>query len=52
MDDLYRDSFLERTRAFDEADPSRICAWCFRPRNSDECQFAAEHTPYFEMFEQ
>lgn len=30
--------------------PDRICAWCFFPRNSEECRFSAGHTPYREMF--
>jgi hypothetical protein len=40
----------ELTRWEDEQHPQRLCAWCFHPRNSDECQFAAKHTPYREMF--
>jgi hypothetical protein len=42
--------FLNAVRAQDQAHPDRICAWCFHPRNSDECQFAAKHTPYVERF--
>lgn len=34
----------------DAAFPSRICAWCFHPRNSDECNFSKGHVPYREMF--
>jgi hypothetical protein len=37
-------------RELDRAHPDRICAWCHHPRNSDECQFAAKHTPYVERF--
>lgn len=38
------------TRMEDEQYPSRLCAWCFHPRNSPECDFAAKHAPYREMF--
>jgi hypothetical protein len=41
---------LDMVHAEDEQNPARICAWCFHPRNSDECQFAAMHVPYREMF--
>jgi hypothetical protein len=44
------DPSLERARALDRLDPARICGWCYHPRNSDECQFAAKHVPYREMF--
>lgn len=38
------------TRMEDKERPDRVCAWCFHPRNSPECDFAAKHTPYREMF--
>jgi hypothetical protein len=41
---------MELVRQEDKQYPDRICAWCFHPRSSDECQFAAKHTPYREMF--
>ena len=41
---------IEMAHAEDEQNPSRLCWWCFHPRNSDECQFAAKHTLYYEMF--
>ena len=41
---------LDMVHDEDEQYPDRICAWCFYPRNSEECQFAAKHTPYREMF--
>jgi hypothetical protein len=44
------DPRMELVRQQDKQYPNRICAWCFHPRNSDECQFAAKHTPYREMF--
>lgn len=30
--------------------PDRICAWCFYPRNSEECAGGLVHKPYVEMF--
>lgn len=50
LEPLYDDILLNAARQSDEAMPGRICAWCFHPRNSDECQFAAKHEPYMEMF--
>lgn len=44
------DPRMELTRMEDREYPGRNCAWCFHPRNSDECQFAAKHVPYREMF--
>jgi hypothetical protein len=41
---------LNYVRTKDREHPDRICAWCHHPRNSDECQFAAKHTPYVERF--
>lgn len=48
--DLFSESMLEWTRAEDRTRPDRICAWCFHPRNSAECRFAAKHTPFREVF--
>ena len=50
FDDLYESPLLNAVRAEDQNNPDRICAWCFHPRNSDECQFAAKHAPYLEHF--
>lgn len=50
FDDVYENGLLNAIRAEDQANPGRICAWCFHPRNSDECRFAAEHAPYVEHF--
>lgn len=41
---------LAMARFSDAQDLDRICAWCFHPRSSDECQFAAMHEPYREWF--
>ncbi len=48
--DFLTDPRMEWTRMEDREYPDRTCAWCYHPRNSDECQFAANHTPYVEMF--
>lgn len=46
----FYDPHMELIRMEDSQYPGRICAWCFHPRNSEECNFAQGHTPYVEMF--
>lgn len=48
--DFLTDARMEWTRHEDRQHPERQCAWCYHPRNSPECQFAANHTPYQEVF--
>lgn len=49
-DDLELGGMFAYVQMMDEQHPDRICAWCCHPRNSAECQFAARHIPYREMF--
>ncbi|WP_396921642.1 hypothetical protein [Mycolicibacterium sp.] len=48
--DFLTDARMEWTRHEDQQHPDRECAWCYHPRNSPECQFAANHQPYQEVF--
>ncbi|OFB37958.1 hypothetical protein BA059_16815 [Mycolicibacterium sp. (ex Dasyatis americana)] len=48
--DFMTDARMAWTRDEDRRHPDRPCAWCHHPRNSPECQFAANHTPIAEVF--
>lgn len=44
------DSVVFAMQAYMDTNPDRMCAWCFHPRNSTECDFGNGHTPYVESF--